>query len=367
MIFSTNFHSINLFKMKNLTILSSACGAFFMPGFFKCLKANGERDIKIIGCDISEDSSMDLLVDKYYQVPRYTADDYIDKILEICKQEKVDVFFPQISMELPYVLDRMSDFEKCGVKVAISDQETLQTANCKYQLYEFMSQKGIETPKYFLVDSSKTLRDRIHELGYPQRPVCVKMSENSGSRGVRIVRHSFSKADAFMHDKPSSLNVSLDEMCEILDDCNPMPTIMAMEYLPGIEYTVDLLADHGKTLYIAGRRNTTSSMSIAQTSVVDKIDSAYQICEDIVRELNLDGNIGFDFMLDENGKPWLTDLNPRVTATIIIYAGAGLNLPYLRVKQLLGEELPKVEIKYGTKLMRKYWDILYNQNGVIDL
>lgn len=108
-------------------------------------------------------------------------------------------------------------------------------------------------------------------------------------------------------------------------------------------------------------------MSIAQTSVVDKIDSAYQICEDIVTELNLDGNIGFDFMLDENGKPWLTDLNPRVTATIIIYAGAGLNLPYLRIKQLLGEELPEVHIKYGTKLMRKYRDILYNDNGLITL
>lgn len=353
--------------MENLTVLSSACGAFFMPGFFQCLKANGERDIKIIGCDISDGPSMNLLVDKYYQVPRYTDDSYIDSILEICRNEHVDVFFPQISMELPYVLDRMDDFNRMGVKVAISDKETLNTANCKYKLYEFMRSKGIETPDYFLVESSKNLRDRISELGYPQRPVCVKMTENSGSRGVRIIRPNLSKAEAFMYEKPSSLNVSLDEMCEILDECNPMPSIMAMEYLPGIEYTVDLLADHGKTVYIAGRRNTTSSMSIAQTSVVDKIDSAYQICEDIVRELNLDGNIGFDFMLDEDGKPWLTDLNPRVTATIIIYAGAGLNLPYLRVKQLLGEELPHIDIKYGTKLMRKYRDILYNDNGLISL
>ena len=46
---------------------------------------------------------------------------------------------------------------------------------------------------------------------------------------------------------------------------------------------------------------------------------------------------------------------------------AGLNLPYLRVKQLLGEELPPIEIKYGTKLLRKYWDILYNEDGLIKL
>lgn len=86
-----------------------------------------------------------------------------------------------------------------------------------------------------------------------------------------------------------------------------------------------------------------------------------------MRELNLDGNIGFDFMLDENDTPWLTDFNPRVTATIILYAGAGMNFPYLRVKQLLGEELPEVELKYGTQLVRKYLDTLYNENGIINM
>ena len=354
--------------MNDITILSSACGAFFMPGFFRCLKENHERNIRIVGCDLSDDSlTNSLFVDKYYQVPRYTDSHYVDALLDICKKENVDVFFPHISMELPFILDRMEDFENAGVKVASSDKETLATANCKYHLYEFMKEKGLTVPQYFLVDSSETLRKRIGELGFPKRPVCVKMTENSGSRGVRIVRADISKSELFMHDKPSSMNVTLDEMCEILDGCNPMPTIMAMEFLPGVEYTVDLLADHGKTLYIAGRRNTTSSMSIAQTSVVEKKDSAYKLCEDIVRELNLDGNIGFDFMLDENDTPWLTDLNPRVTATIILYAGAGMNFPYLRVKQLLGEELPKKELKYGTKLVRKYWDVLFDDNGMIQI
>lgn len=354
--------------MNDITILSSACGAFFMPGFFRCLKENHERNIRIVGCDLSDDAlTNSLFVDKYYQVPRYTDCHYVDALLDICKKENVDVFFPHISMELPFILDRMEDFENVGVKVAISDKETLATANCKYHLYEFMKDKGLIVPQYFLVDSSETLRKRIGELGFPKRPVCVKMTENSGSRGVRIVRAELSKSDLFMHDKPSSMNVTLDEMCEILDGCTPMPTIMAMEFLPGVEYTVDLLADHGKTLYIAGRRNTTSSMSIAQTSVVEKKESAYKLCEDIVRELNLDGNIGFDFMLDENDTPWLTDLNPRVTATIILYAGAGMNFPYLRVKQLLGEELPKIELKYGTKLVRKYWDVLFDDNGMIQI
>lgn len=353
--------------MKDITILSTACGAFFMPGFFRCLKANKERNIRIIGCDMSSDLVMKLFVDEYYQVPAYSAENYVDVLLDICSKEYVDVLFPHISMELPYILERKKEFENLGVKVAISEKETLSTANCKYLLYEFMKEKGLTVPKYFLVDSSETLKNRISELGYPERPVCIKMTQNSGSRGVRIVRSDVDKSSLFMNNKPSSLNVTFDEMYSIVEGCNPMPTIMAMEFLPGVEYTVDLLADHGKVLYIAGRRNLTSSMSIAQSSVVEKKDIAYKLCEDIVHELNLDGNIGFDFMLDENDTPWLTDLNPRVTATIVLYAGAGMNFPYLRIKQLLGEELPKIEIKYGTKLIRKYLDVLYNEEGIIEL
>lgn len=354
--------------MKPITVLSSACGAFFMPGFFKCLKANGERDIRIVGIDMSNDNvAMELLVDKYYQVPPYTADNYVDKVLEISRKENVDIFFPHISMELPYVANRIRDFEKLGIKVSMPDLNALKIANSKFQLYNFMKEKGLKVPGYFQIDSSDSLRKNISRLGYPSKPVVVKMTENSGSRGVRIVQANLSKSDLFMHQKPSSMFVTLDEMCSIIDECSPIPEMMAMEYFPGVEYTVDLLADNGNTLYIAGRRNTTSNLSIAQTSVVEKKEEAYQICKYIVSLLKLDGNIGFDFMLDENDTPWLTDLNPRVTATIILYAGAGLNLPYLRVKQLLGESLPDVDIKYGTKLLRKYWDILYNENGLINL
>lgn len=354
--------------LKPLRILSTACGAIFMPGFFSCLKNNHQREITIVGVDISDDfAQMANIVDKYYQVPRYTDANYIDTLLRICTREKIDIFFPHISMELPIVLERLDDFRAIDVKVAISDNNTLSIANNKLRLYDFMSVNGIATPKYVAIDTTYSLRNCITDLGYPNKPVVVKMAENSGSRGVRIIQPHLSKGRSFISDKPSSLHVSLDEMCEILDDCNPFPEVFAMEYLPGVEYTVDLLADHGTTLYIAGRRNTSSSMSIAQSSVVEKKQLAYDICTQIVKALSLDGNIGFDFMLDENDVPWLTDLNPRVTATIVLYVGAGLNLPYLRVKQLLGEELPRVEVKYGTKLVRKYHDILYNSSGTITL
>ena len=343
--------------MKEITVLSSACGAMFMPGFLKCLKENGERKIKIIGIDMVKDPFLGKLIDKYYQVPPYTDNKYVDVLLEICKKEKVDVFFPHISMELPIILNKINDFKNLGVKVAITDNKTLNIANNKLKLYEYMKEKGLTVPKYYEIKNSNDLKENAKKLGFPEVPVVVKVTENSGSRGVRIVKNNISRAEIFLHQKPNSFNISMEDMCKTIDECTNLPDTIVMEYIPGCEYTVDLLADHGKTLYIAGRRNYESSMSIAMATYTEKKEEAYELCKNIVSLLKLDGNIGFDFMLDKNDNPILTDLNPRVTATIILYKEAGLNLPYLRIKQLLGEELPEVHLKYGIEMKRKYWDI----------
>ena len=221
-----------------------------------------------------------------------------------------------------------------------------------------MAAGGLPTPAFYPISSSQDLKKYAPLLGYPDRPVVVKAAESSGSRGVRVVRADLSRADAFLHSKPSSLNISMEEMCRTLDECQPMPDLLVMEYLPGCEYTVDLLADRGETLYIAGRRNYESSMSIAMASRMEPKEEAFALCRQIIQLLKLDGNIGFDFMLDENDRPVLTDLNPRITATIVLYLAGGLNLPYLRVKQLLGETLPEITVEYGAHLKRRYLDVI---------
>ena len=343
--------------MKEVIVLSSACGAMFMPGFLKCLKENGEREIKIIGVDITKDPFLGNLIDKYYQVPSYNDTKYIDVLLNICQKEKVDIFFPHISMELPIILKRIDEFKNLGVKVAITDNKTLNTANNKLKLYKYMKDKGLKVPKYYEIKNSNELKQCAEKLGFPKVPVVVKIAENSGSRGVRIVKNNLSRSEIFLKEKPNSFNISMEDMCKTIDECMDLPDTIVMEYIPGCEYTVDLLADKGNTLYIAGRRNYESSMSIAMATYTEKKEEAYNLCRKIVSLLELDGNIGFDFMLDKDDNPILTDLNPRITATIILYKEAGLNFPYLRVKQLLGEELSETDLKYGVQMKRKFCDV----------
>lgn len=349
--------------MRDLNVLITASGVQFMPGLVSCLKNNGERNIKIIGVDINDDPSIKMMVDQFYLVPRVSDENYIDVLIEVCRKEKVDVLIPFMSAELPYLLTRKEEFENIGTRVSISESDSVLIANNKLKLYQFMVKHNLPVPKYYLLNNASELEELCRLLGYPQQPVCVKVTESSGSRGVRIIDANKSRYDLFINDKPSSFYTSLKEMTEILNENNKLPEIIVMEYLPGIEYTVDLLADKGKILYIAGKRNHVSLMSIAQESSLAEEPWAYKLCAEIVRLMNLDGNIGFDFLFDAEGIPILMDINPRITATISLCAAGGLNLTYLRIKQLLGEELPEIKINYGIKMKRRYLEMFTNKYG----
>ena len=349
--------------LKDITILLSASGSPSMPGQLDCYRNNGERNIRIVGVDMSDEPSAKYMVDAFYHVPAATDPRYCDMILDICRKESVDIYFPNISAEVSAVVKRKSEFDEIGTLLSVADQKAVEIANNKLKTYDFLSTKGIPVPEYYGVHSVQDFIDGCKILGYPEKPVCLKIVDNSGSRGVRIIDAKKNRYQIFAHEKPNSFFTSYDDMLSILNSVEKIDEMMLVEYMPGNEYTVDLLAEKGKVLYMVGRENVVSLMSIAQESIVAKIDSAFDISTRIVEGLELDGNIGFDFMKNSDGVPVLMDINPRVTATVSVIAAAGVNLPYLRIKQLLGEELPKCDVDYGTRMKRRYGEIYTNSRG----
>lgn len=349
--------------MRPVTVMMSASGSQFAPGIIKCFKDNGEREIKVVGGDMSTDPTNQYLVDKFYRVPAVKDPTYADVLLDICKKEKVDIFFPQMSAELPVLLENISRFDDAGIKVSITRNDSLYIANNKLKLFEFMKENNIPVSKFSVISSLDDFDKAIREVGYPEKPVCVKLTESSGARGVRVIDDSKSRYHIFAHEKPDSFYISYEDMKKTMEDADEFPELMVMEYLSGDEYDVDLIADNGKVLFMAGRRNPVMVMSITQESVLEKNEEAYRIAEQIVEKLGLDGVIGIDYKFAEDGSCRLLEINPRIDATVSVFAAGGLNLPYLQVKHLLGEELPEVEVRYGTRLKRRYMETFTDSNG----
>ena len=345
-------------QFRVITVLMSASSSPSMPGMIKCFKNVKERNIRVVGVDMSDDPSAKFMVDAFYQVPAASAPNYADIMLDICKKEKVDVYFPNVSAEVSAVVARKDEFEALGVKLSVSNMESVAISNNKLKTYEALEKAGIPVPRYYGVHTVEDFVEGMKYMGYPEKPVCIKIVDGSGSRGVRIIDSTKSRYDIFVKEKPNSFYISYDDMLSMLQSAPaPLHEMMLVECMHGPEFTVDLLAEKGKALYIVGRNNVDSLMSIAQASVLQYDELAYKVSEQVIDLLKMDGNVGFDFMRNDKEEAVLMDINPRITATISIMAAGGVNLPYLRVKQLLGEELPACEPQFGTRIRRRYGEM----------
>ena len=342
-------------KLRNLTVMVTAAGAQFTPGLFRCLRENGERDIRIIGVDCDEDATIKQMVDVVYKVPKVSDAGYVDSLLAICHQEHVDVLLPSMSAELPLLIGSKDKFQVNGTHVSVGSAKAVSTCLSKLRLYEFMQSHDIPTPKYHAIRSLKEFDEALEYIGYPNHAVCIKATQLSGSRGIRIIDPKKSRFDILFGEKPNSLYTTYDELHSILSEKeSDMPEIMAMECLTGEEFSVDILADHGKVLYMCGRRSETIVASIPQSATLFEDTRAYEIVTRLTEVLGLDGNADFDFRYNSEGVPVLMECNPRIAATMEVFKAGGLNLPYLRIKQLVNDPLPDIKARLGTKMKRRY-------------
>jgi carbamoyl-phosphate synthase large subunit len=91
-----------------------------------------------------------------------------------------------------------------------------------------------------------------------------------------------------------------------------------------------------------------------------KEESIMNYCRQIIRELQLHGNIGIQVKRSVAGQFLILEINPRVQGTISAALGAGINLPVLAIKQELSLPISPAElqVKWGTKFSR-YWNEVF--------
>ena len=350
--------------MDTVKILITGAGAPGCSSILNCLRNNGERELYIVGVDMNPTVPCRMKVDKFYQVPAAADPTFIDKVLKICKEEKIQVLISIVTKELELFSKAKKRFAEMGTIVSTMDYEPLHIANNKGLLLMAMKEAGLPTPDFRVVHTPGELEKAVYTLGYPVEPVVVKPTFGNGSRGVRILDAKKSRYDYFFKEKPNSQYMRLEELMTIIAERNKIPEMMVMEYLPGSEICVDVLADHGKVLYSSGRKGCVVS-SIMVSSKVKIDDRAEDIARKVVELLKLDGNIDFDMKCGADGFPYILEINPRLPAGIAVQTVAGINFPYLRIKQVLGEELPYCKVTEGYEMQFMNSEVLYDPNGAL--
>jgi carbamoyl-phosphate synthase large subunit len=222
-----------------------------------------------------------------------------------------------------------------------------------------MKSKGLPVPLFFIVQSKEDFLKEVKELGYPDKPVCFKPVKANGSRGFRIIDPQINRYRLLFEMKPDSTYITLDEITSIFDESKTFPDLIVMEYLPGTEYSIDLLVDHGSPLYTIPRRRDVMSAGISIKGETVKENDVIDYCNEIVQSLGLHGNIGIQVKRDMNGVPLILEINPRLQGTVIHCTGAGANLPYYAVKLALQEDIPIVDVLWNCKFLRYWSEVFY--------
>jgi len=341
--------------LRPLTILVSACGAPGTAALLRGLRENGEREVRLVGTDISDRAIGRHLCDAFRLVPPGSEASFVDAILEIVDAESVDVVLPQSSFDLERLAERRDDFLE--TRVLVSAPETIRLSNDKGACYQLLHELGVPAPEFRRVQGARGVEQASRELGYPERAVCFKPVFSSGSRGYRVLDPSVDRAHQLLHERPGSVAMRLEEALELLP-ADGGPELLVMDLATGGERTIDGFADGRRILL--GHPKTRESMraGLAMYFVTLEDPDLMELAERIVAGLRIEHFFNIQLVGER-----VIEVNPRIS-TVVYHED--LNLPYLGVKHALGElsenELAKLasRIRPGRTALRYFdqveWD-----------
>ena len=311
--------------MKPITVLVSASGAPGTAALLRALRENGEREVRLVGTDMSERSVGRHLADAFHLVPAGSDPAFPDAMREIVEREDVDAVLPQSSFDLAGLAEHRDDFP---VPVLVSKPDTIRRSNDKGESYAVLRRLGLPAPDFRRAHGAAEVERAAHELGYPDRPVCFKPVFSSGSRGFRVLDPTVDRAHQLLHERPGSVAMRLEEALELLP-AEGGPELLVMELATGGERTIDGIADGERV--VLGHPKTRESMRAGLAMFFVTLDDPelMEIADRIVRELAIEHFFNIQLVGEQ-----VIEINPRIST--VVYQ-EDLNLPWLGVKHALGE------------------------------
>jgi carbamoyl-phosphate synthase large subunit len=342
---------------KGINILMTGAGAPGAAGILKCLAQ--EPSVNVMAVDANVNAVGRLLANDFAVIPKAGDPAFIDTILALCREKNIHAVLPLVTKELIPLSQHTKELELAGAKLLISPTASLEIANDKSKLYQFLQWRGMDVPGFRIAETIEQFKTAADELGYPEKTICFKPSLSNGSRGFRIISPQLDEAHLLFTEKPNSTFIAYNDAIRILSS-KPFPELLISEYLPGEEYSVDCLAKNGVAVLVVPRLRKKMINGISVEGEFIKEESIIRYCTQIIHELQLHGNIGIQVKRAAAGKFLILEINPRVQGTISAALGAGVNLPLLAIKQELGLRIheEELQVKWGTKFSR-YWSEVF--------
>lgn len=210
--------------MKSIHILITGVGRRVeLVQAFRQAALKLEIDLKLYGADMTGTAPALAYCDYIRKVCAMNAPQYIDQLIEICINDKVDLVIPTIDTDLLILSQNKKKFENIGTKVLISDPDKILICRDKNKTGSFFELCGLKAPK--------TYNDYQKYIG--PYPCFIKPKDGSSS------------INAFKVDNKEELAVYAEQI----------EGYVIQPFISGTEFTIDIFCDfYGNPIYITPRK-----------------------------------------------------------------------------------------------------------------
>lgn len=279
----------------------------------KDFKKSMSEGSKIVATDLSPYAPALYFADKQYLVPRIDDPSYIDTIINICKEEKIDAITTFIDPEIEILAKNRSRFSELGVEVLTPYEETANLCFDKYKMFKKLSECGIPTVMTWgTIEEFNASRD----AGIVDFPVFIKPRTGSGSVGARKVCNYDILVESMKEDSSLIIQEFMD--CEDLD---------ADVYIDTITH---------EAVSVFSKRKIETRIGGASKTVSFKDDMLFDFISKIVKNFKFNGPVDMDFFY-RDGTYYLSEINPRFGGAYLHAYGAGVDFIKLIENNLNGK------------------------------
>lgn len=283
------------------------------------------RDVKetigktglIIGTDNKSTAPALQMCDRQYVLPRITDPGYMDRILEICKENDVKAITTLIDPEIEILAANRNRFEEIGVTPLCPAKRSAVYCFDKFELFKYCRKRGIRTPLTFHDWGEFTAALDRGEISFPvfMKPIC-----GSGSVGAHKV-HTIEQAEA---DWRSGEHDYIIQELMTGGDCD------ADVYVDTISHkAVAAFSKRKIETRIGGASKTISFKDPKLLAFIEKVCSVFEF----------NGPLDMDFFI-KDGEYYLSEINPRFGGAYLHAYGAGVDFIKLIVNNINGIENP---------------------------
>lgn len=290
------------------------------------------NQVKIVVTDNSKVAPAMAFADKAYLVPLISDPSYISIILDICKKEEIQAVTTLIDPEIMLLAKHREEFEALGVTVLAPYEETAKLCFNKYDMYRFLTEKGINTVKTygtyeeFMVD---------YNAGRIAFPVFVKPRTGSGSVGARKIETPDLLKQVTEQDK----------------------SLIIQELMTGKDLDADVYVDtiSHKPVAIFSKKKLSTTIGGANKTVSFKDESLFAFIQEALSVMQFNGPLDMDFFY-QDGKYYLSEINPRFGGAYLHAYGAGVDFVKLIQNNMAGIENPADIGNYEEDIVMMMYD-----------